>query len=305
MLSGNADSYAVEVEAEKIEGSDTLKISAPRINFNADVNDLLEDDINLGSVQLISPTVRLIYKNSTEPAHPGSQTPFRIHRLELNEPDIYIARYQSDSVTILQISKSENSFIKAAEVSLLGEQFKMDSITLNCKSAFFAGSTGKTVGVENGRLAVQLSTIRVQKENGILKWSGLIDSASLRNDTGFHWGNAAQGLSFSEIFMGNVFLSSNGRGGLATANNNKSAWLHIPGGQYHNNHFTIRWYNAQFDNARRSLSVDSFGLPSGVIERFCNCTKQIPDGLYHVKYRCGKDRGPGCGKIQVGQRLYC
>jgi hypothetical protein len=79
------------------------------------------------------------------------------------------------------------------------------------------------------------------------------------DESGLRFGKNQNNLSFNKASFGNLNLSSDYLPDFSKLIKvNLSAWLHIPAGKYVDSNTTLQWYNAQYNNSNRTLSLDSF-----------------------------------------------
>ena len=184
---------------------------------------------------------------------------FYIDKLSINEPTINVSTHKNDSVTIINIPKSENSFIKVTGLELDNGDLEAKSISVKTTAATYVVKTGETLGVEKGRVEVELSNVKIAgKEQNVL-WSGLINNLYLQNPNSILLGKKKNKINLNSLSIGNVNLSS---GYLTDFNQllkyNVSAWLRTTTGEYIDSTTTLKWYNADYNYSTKTLSLDSF-----------------------------------------------
>lgn len=260
-LSGEGASSIYKVQAERIDQRDSLSVKLPRISFSADMNEILAGNMHLMNVQADEVDID-IRKWNTEKmtANDSVQKPdIRIDRIIASQPDIHIATHRNDSVTIINIPRSEKSIVKASDFMMNNDGIKLGSISVNTNAATFIKEGGETIGVEKGTVAMELSNVHFSNKAGKPFWSGMINNLYLQNPRSLTLGKSKNKLILEELALGNLRLSSDY---LADFNQmvtfNVSAWLRAATGHYIDSTTTIKWYNAGYDNASKTLSLDSF-----------------------------------------------
>ncbi len=260
-VSGSEASSLTGVRVEQIHGHDSLNISSSLVNFSFDINDLFANDLHLTNVIATAPVIK-ISKWDTATATQDSatvQSPVRIDKLTAIEPDITISTHRNDSVAVVNIPRSDNSLVKATGINISGGGMQIGSLIINTTAATYLKPTGEITGVEKGKIDIDLSNIRFGKKDGKMNWSGLINNLNLQNAKGIQIGKTKNNVRFQQASLGNLSLSS---AFLPDFNQlmkaNVSAWLRIPQGQFIDSNTTIQWYNANYNNSSRTLSLDSF-----------------------------------------------
>ncbi|MFN2456882.1 MAG: hypothetical protein ABR502_01660 [Chitinophagaceae bacterium] len=259
-ISSDRPSYLSQFHLTRLEPLDSIEVQSPRINFLADINSILAKDIHLFSVETLSPVIKISKWSSDIKKDSSKQQPsIRIDRIFASTPSVYVATHRTDSVSIINIPKSDNSFFEVSNLTMDEGITEIGTLTLNTTSGTFIKRSGETLGVEKGKVDVQLSNIRLSNTNGKPAWSALITSLYLQNPNNFLVGAKKNMLSVNEASAGNVQLSSD----VVTDFNklvrlNVSAWLRTATGQYVDSTTTLKWYNAAYDYKNRTLSLDSF-----------------------------------------------
>ena len=258
---GNDSTFLADVLVEQLNGRDSLSIQSPEVNLSINLNDLFADDLHFADVHAQAPVIRISKWNTTDktPDFPAvMQSPIRIDNLRADEPVIMIYTHFNDSVSVISIPRSDNSIVTATGIILSAEGIQIDSLNASTTAATVVKPTGEIVGIENGKIDVNTSNIRLGKKNGKLNWSGFVNQLSLQNPQGLSVGNAESKLNFKQASVGNLNLSSESLPDFARQmRENVSAWLRIPEGRFVDSNSTFRWHNAQYDNFSRTMSIDS------------------------------------------------
>ena len=271
-LQVNANSYQVSstdastitnVQVKQIKGRDSLQMQSSFVKFNANLNNLIANDIHLYNVEALAPVITIHnWDTTTTKSNLDSsvnELPVRIDAFTAIEPNINISTFRNDSASTINIPYSENSVVNATNIILSNDSMQVGSLSVNTTAATYKKTNGEILGIEKGKIDIDLSNIKLSKQEGNLNWSGAINKLSLQNAKGLGIGKMKSKLNFSEASIGNVNLSSQllpNFGELMKAN--VSAWLHIPQGQFVDSITTLKWYNARFTNSSKTLSVDSF-----------------------------------------------
>ena len=259
-IEDNESSFISGVQIDQVKERDSLSLSAPRINFSGSINNLLAGKIYLTDLHLQSPVVKLNKWNAVAVQEAGQKKKvIRIDQITATQPVINISTHRNDSVTIINIPHSANSIVNVNGLTMNGGEIRADKISLNTTAATYIKQTGETYGVEKGKVEVKLSNIRVSKTEGKPSWSGLIDNIFLQNPNNIVVGKKKNKLMIDQVSLGNINLSSSY---LSNFNEvlkyNVSAWLRTATGQYIDSTTTLKWYNAGYDYAKKTMSLDSF-----------------------------------------------
>lgn len=259
-IADNEVSSVSGVQIDQIKERDSLSVMAPRIRFSGSINNLLAGNIYLADLQMQAPVIKLNKWNTVaEQVVAQKKKVIRIDQITATEPVINISTHRNDSITTINIPRSENSLVKVDGLTMDGEEIKADRISLNTTEATYVKKTGEIYGVEKGKVDVKLSNIRVSKVDGKSSWSGLVDNVFLQNPNSLSIGKSKSKLRINQVSLGNLNLSSTY---LSDFNQllkyNVSAWLRTATGEYIDSTTTLKWYNAGYDYANKNLTLDSF-----------------------------------------------
>ncbi|MGZ8538959.1 MAG: hypothetical protein ACXWV9_11885, partial [Flavisolibacter sp.] len=259
-VASEAPSYLNNVTLDQINERDSLSVKANRIDFAADINSMLAKNLHVNNLEATGAVVRLNKWSTNEAKADGPpKPPIRIDRIVMNEPDIKIAIHKNDSATTINLPHSENSRIGIERLKLENGSIDVGLLTVKTNSATLVKSTGEIVGVEQGNADIAVSNIQLSQKDGKTSWSALIDHMHLKNPNSFTIGKNKNKLWFDQAAIGNFNISSE------YLNNfdrllkfNMSAWLRTTTGQYVDSNTTLKWYNAEFNSGKKTLSLDSF-----------------------------------------------
>jgi 3D (Asp-Asp-Asp) domain-containing protein len=246
------------MQVQQIRGRDSLHIQSPEIKFSANINDIFANDLHLTNVHATAPVIN-IRKWDTNVISDTSeqQQTIRIDKFTSTEPDIYISTYSNDSLSIVNIPFSENSFANATGITLSGNAIQLETLMVNTTAATYTKRTGEKLGIEKGKIELEMSDVNFGKKDGKKNWSAFIDKFSVHDTGGLKMGNRSN-LHFNQASLGNLKLSSDYMPSVGQfLKANVSAWLRIPVGEYSDSNTTFKWYNAAYNYTNRSLSLDS------------------------------------------------
>ena len=257
---GDGASFISDLSMERSEGRDSLRITSPRIDFSTNINDLLAGNIHIQTVLARAPDISLNKWEKQTPANePGERPTIRIDRVVATDPSLHITSHRNDSVTIIDIPRSDKSELTASDIVIDREKIQLGLLSFNTNSATFIKTNGEKIGVEKGVVDMQLSSLEYSMKNGKPAWSGLINKLYLDNPRSMQIGKTKNKLLLSELSLGNLRLSSDYMSDFnQLLKFNLSAWLRSATGEYIDSVRTMKWYNAGFDNKSKTLSLDSF-----------------------------------------------
>ncbi|MFL5809580.1 MAG: hypothetical protein ACJ749_08665, partial [Flavisolibacter sp.] len=259
MVADGSPSYLTAVQINQVKNQDSLTVRANRINFSPDVNAILAKDFHLNSLGLSGAVIRMNKWSDTSTQNKAATPSIRIDRIDALEPDVYVALHRNDSVTVINIPKSENSAIRATGVVANSEGTQVNSLSVNSNTATLVKPTGEIIGVETGRVDLDISNLKLSQKDGKPVWSVLINKLHLKNPKSFTLGKGSNQLSFDETSVGNLNLSSEYLNSFdKLIKFNLSAWLRGTTGQYTDSITSLKWYNAEYNSAKKLLSLDSF-----------------------------------------------
>jgi hypothetical protein len=259
-LLGNESSYLRGIVVEQYRGRDSLQILSPEIKFTTNLNDVFANDLHLANVHATAPVVR-INQYDTSVAIPDTTAQplaIRIDKLTTTEPDIHVALNRNDSVSVINIPFSNNSYVNASGINISSDGLHLETIQVNTTGATYTKASGEKIGTEKGNIEIDVSNLHFGNKEGRKNWYGLINKFNVQDAGGLQFGKSKSNLKFNQAFLGNLNLSSDylpDFGQFMKAN--LSAWLRIPAGEYIDSNTTFKWYNAEYSNTNRTLSLDS------------------------------------------------
>ncbi len=260
-LSDNQFSSLTTVRLKQIKGRDSLSVSSSYLQLQTNLNDLISNNLYIQTLQANDLVVVLNKWDTTTTSESNDQLQnvIRIDQLTAPEPDITITTHRNDSLSIIKIPWSEKSLVKASNIFLSPKEMKIGALQIHTSAATYLKPTGELIGIEKGKIEMDLSNISFATKKGKMIWGGAVNLISLQNPGGLGMGGKNNNFLFENASLGNLNLSSEYLPDFSQLfKANLSAWLHIPEGKYMDNNRTIRWHNARFDNGNRTLSLDSF-----------------------------------------------
>jgi hypothetical protein len=260
IISGNGSSFITGIEITRIRKRDSLQLMSPHIMFSTDINQLFAKNIHLTSLQMEKPVIKVNNWNEPQTQETNAKKLFfQVDKLIANEPQINIATHFNDSVTAINISRSEGGNLKASGISVGDSGVHINFLSANAAAATFTKRTGEVLGVENGKVDVDLSNIQLGSKEGKPEWRAFINNVHLQNPNSFIIGKNKNKLSLEQVSTGNINLSSNNLSDFnQILKSSVSAWIRGTTGEFIDSTTTLKWYNAEYDYAKRNLKLDSF-----------------------------------------------
>jgi len=258
-ISSDRTSQLSGIDLRQVKERDTILFNAARLSFMPDMNGLLTGNMLLASVDVWNPVLRVNKWNVDTSKKAGVPAPsFSIANLKLHQPDIRIAINKNDSAMLINLPSSENSSITASNMEMGKEGLKLGSVNIHTNSATLVKRTGEVVGVEKGTVDVELSDLQLL-QGETPSWAVVVNRLHLKNPAGFSVGKNKNSLHLSETSIGNLNLSSGSVTNVARLlKDNVSAWVRTTTGHYIDSTTTMRWFNADYNSAKKTLSLDSF-----------------------------------------------
>ena len=260
-FNGEGSSFVEDLTLESIEEKDSIRVTSPRIDFSADINEILGGDIHIKSLRANLLDVRADKWPKPLPLRDtAAHSPtIRIDEVVITEPSLHITSHRNDSVSIVDIPRSDKSLITASDITMGNEGLRLGSVSFKTNTATFIKKDGERVGVEKGTVDLQISSLKYFQKEGKPSWSGHINKLYLENPRSMQIGKTKNKLFLSELSLGNLQLSSDYMSDFSQlVKYNVSAWLRSATGEYIDSARTLKWYNAGYDNKTKTLSVDSF-----------------------------------------------
>lgn len=244
-------------------GADSLSVKIPAMSFSPELNDIFNKNFHVNNISVEHPVIRSSKKKNIDTAQLATagkkaKTRVTISQLVMHEPDIIITNSKNDSVTRINIPKTANGILKAKAISILNG-VNIGNVVLKTSAVTFVKPGGDTLGVSNGNVDVEVSDIALGKTDGKPKWNFLINSLFLENPNSLAIGKSRNKLSFKQAAVGNLNLSSDYMNNFdKLLKFNVSAWLRTATGEYSDSTTTLKWYNADYNYKKKTLSIDSF-----------------------------------------------
>jgi hypothetical protein len=249
------------VQVEQINGRDSLIIQSSNVDFITNLNDVFANSLHLTKVNATAPNITISKYDFDDNASDTSgsiETPIRIDFLTASEPEINISTYKSDSLSSINIPRSKNSNVEASDIFIANNGLRIGHVLFNTSAATYKNASGELAGVENGKIEIDVSNIYIRKQEGKLNWGGSVNNVELENASSPGMRSGKSNFSFEKASLGNLNLSSETLGDFSkTMKGNLTAWLRIPQGQFIDSNSTFKWYNANYTNSSRSLTLDS------------------------------------------------
>lgn len=257
-LADDTASRVSGLQVSSIKERDSISANAPLITFSANLNDLLDGNINLSNVKAQTPFIR-VDKWSTERQVANSNKNISIDHLDATEPDIRIALHKNDSLTLVSIPPSQGSRLNASGIIIKPEAISIKSFSLITDAATIVKPGGEVLGVEKGKVNLELSDISLNRNAGKSSWSALINELHLQNPNSMAIGRSKSRIMLAEGSIGNLQISSSYKENFEQmVKDNISAWLRTATGQYTDSNVTLKWYNAEYNSLKKTLGLDSF-----------------------------------------------
>jgi hypothetical protein len=253
-------SFLADVRVERILPGDTMSLDFDRISFTTDINRMMNGDIHLGSLDLQSPqlTVHKIY--SAVRADPAVKSPaMRIDRITVSSPGLNISTQRNDSVTTIYMPGAAGGIVKASDLVIDSNGIRLGSMTVSTDALTMIKTGGNLMGVEKGKVEIDISDLKLSSKNGRQHWSALVNVLNLKNPKSISMGAAGNQLQVGQVSLGNLSLNSEyAMDFKKLLKYNISAWLRTTSGRYSDSTTTLSWLNAEYSYAKKTLSLDSF-----------------------------------------------
>ena len=259
-ISSDRISQLTGIVVNQVKGRDTVLFTAPHLSFSSATADaLLSGDMEFGTVDITRPVLRVNNWNNDSSKKAAGQSPsLNIAQVKMQEPDIRIFINKNDSSTLINLPPSENNSIAASRVQVDKEGLKLGALSIHTNSATLVKRTGEVVGVEKGSVDIELSDLHYLRGESP-SWAVVVNSLHLKNPNSFSVGKNKNSLQLSETSVGNLSLSSGSVTDVTKLlKENVSAWVRTTTGHYIDSTITLRWFNADYNSGKKTLSLDSF-----------------------------------------------
>jgi hypothetical protein len=260
LINSEGPSYVTGVDINQVKDRDSVLVKAPRVDFSADINAILSNDIHLTNLEATRPVVQINKWNApSADREENAATRITVDHISLREPDLLVSLHANDSVTVFRMPFSANSTVTGEGLKQNSEGTQLNSLNIHTDKATLVKKTGEVMGVENGKVDLELTGLHLGVKNGKPVWAVLVHSLYLKSPNTFVLGNRGNKLRVDESTLGNLSLSSESVTDFGRLlKTNLSAWLRASTGEYVDSITTIRWHNAAYNSTKKTLSLDSF-----------------------------------------------
>ena len=258
-INSETGSNLTNLEVNRVKERDSIFLIAPALSFTGNMNEMLAGDIHLNEMVITKPVLKVNNWNESVKKEAGlSSNGLRIDRLKVSEPDIQIALHRNDSITRINLPVSENSAIAATGLQVNDAGFQLAALSIQAQTATLEKRTGEIIGVEKGKLDMELSNLKYANNKDLPSWSLMVNSLHLTNPNSFRLSKNNK-LQLTQTSVGNIQLSSESVFSFSRLlKENISAWVKGTTGEYIDSNTTLNWYNAAYNSAKKILSLDSF-----------------------------------------------
>lgn len=259
LFASEAPSFLSDLEILQIKQQDTLSVKSEHVDFRMDINAMINKDIHLSNLEAVRPVIKIAkWSIDSSGAVKSGNLRVRIDRVVAREADILYSIHRTDSVMTIRLPVVKNSRIQAEGLNMTNDMIRLGSLSINTSSATLLKRSGEMIGVDTGEVDVNLSNLQLEKKDGKFAWTALVNTLHLKNPNSFILGKNNK-LQLNEASVGNLNLSS---GYINDFNSliryNISAWLRTTTGQYSDSMTTFKWNNAEYDFAKKVITLDSF-----------------------------------------------
>lgn len=248
---------------------DSVNLTIPLLTLVPHIHDIIDGKVKLDDINIVRPAanVKLSQPDSAESKLQTKLPWLDINKIAIQQPEINFSQPTKKGTVKLEWNglAEKNNLLELTDLitrrdSPAKASIKDARFTLN--HFIFTGHKGKTFDAGNGEIAAQLKNINAeQTDNRQWNWSSVVEDLSAKNFRIDSLGKSAGKLNLDNFKLGNLSINSVSIGNLGEiTNENSSLQLKQLTGQYNdlNNHFG--WFNAGYDQRRKSFSVDSFSF---------------------------------------------
>jgi hypothetical protein len=248
---------------KKTTPTDSISITVPAAEFQADLNSIINDNIRTDNISLVKPTIEI---KQTRHAGAAVNQPARlpglyIGALSIRQPEVLLVRSGEDSFRVEWHGKDQGNGIELTGFNFNKnpEQIRADDLSL------VVNNLSVTVGnktIETGRGSVRARIKGFDLEPSTTNewtWKGLLAELQVKDLAFDNIGKHAGRLEISSARLNDLAIRSASFLDLRqTIKENKAFRLHELSGQFNNtvNHFD--WHNLSYDKTSKMLSLDSF-----------------------------------------------
>ncbi|MEO7922633.1 MAG: hypothetical protein ABIR30_03085 [Chitinophagaceae bacterium] len=265
-ITDNAPSSFRQVKYKNTTGKMDAAVSIPALTFTPHVQPLLNGDIALDAMSMTKPVIDL-HLNRTNSVDSQKQTGISnitISELKMLQPIIHFTQSTDSGLVSLNWEGIRNSsnFLQVKGVHSSPGGTSVSDLNFYLTDFIYTDPKGKTFNAGDGKVAAQLKNIKFeQEENKPLNWRGTVTHFDARDFRLDSVGKSKGNFIMHSGSVNNLALSSatiTNLQGLAAAN--RAFHLEHFTGEYHDSKSSLRWFNAVFNRANNTFSLDSFSM---------------------------------------------
>jgi hypothetical protein len=285
--------------------ADSISITVPVAEFQADLNSIINNNIKADNVSLIKPTIEI--KQTRHSGAVANQPPklpgLSIGALSIHQPEVLLARSGSDNnIRVEWHSKDEdNNSIELSGFSFNKdpEQIRADGLALVVNNLSVTAGN-KTIETGRGSVRARISGFDLEPSStNEWTWKGLLAELQVKDLSFDNIGKHEGRLEINSARLNDLAIrSASFMDPRQTMKENKAFRLRELSGQFNNtvNHFD--WHNLSYDKTSKVVSLDSFAYhPIAARDSF------IANHQYQVDYSTVRTGNISAGPFDIDRYL--
>jgi hypothetical protein len=263
IVDGKRSSFQ-HINYSRYKNNDSINFKIASLSLVPDINAIISGRIKADDVDISNP---IVFLKSLQAASSTSQKDKKLPQIEINRINFHQPEIDINQVTnkgLIKI-KWNGSTEKTNDLSLTGIamnneklSIKQGGISLNHFN--FTDNKGKIFNTGNGIVTAHLKNINARQASGqSWNWSSFVENISATNFVMDSLGKQAGRLNLDRLQLENFSMNSSTIKNLQKiADENPTTQIKEFTGQYNNAASHFSWFNAGFDQKRKTISIDSF-----------------------------------------------
>ena len=249
----------------KKDESDSIKVSIPQLEFEPDINTIIDGNITTANIRIIKPDIQIHSRKTGNGESKKKSFDFpltSINSLTIEQPTLHLSNNTGKGIAKLNWNGSGNEIHLHDLLIVHNSPARISArrLELSLHNFLYTGAGGKTFDAKDGKLNVQLNNVELQQtETNDWDWKGDIGRLDAKNFIIDSLGRNCGTLTLSTARLNDFSVMSTSLLNIRELISNNSKFrVGEMTGSYNDakNHFS--WYNTSYDKNTRLLSVDSF-----------------------------------------------
>jgi len=293
-IADNQHTTATTLRYLQATATDTLQLLVPSLQWKADINSLLNDQMNFDEITITNPDIQIV-SNSPDNKSKTQNIPanFSAKKIRIDQPQINYSATTNGKTTTFEWNRNDDkNFLLISMLLKKPEGFTAEQLQFNASNFIFNPAGKKSFNAGNGRLISSMHNLKIEKNDiDEWEWQAIIDNLQATNFILDTIDNKNGKLSILNAELNGLSIRSSYLLNIRELiKKNPAFTLQKVNGEYINEKDRIEWFNAGYNKRTRFLTADSiFYKPIKTKEEYIAAQPYQADYTYF-----------NTGKISIG-----